>query len=680
MLAGCLLVGGVARADEPDRPDEADAPRQGAFDLRFDEMYVGIEAEYEQRRVRSARKDRRDAEHRNRDFLIIENFGLRFSGDAISPEVLSFQGGVELGLTQSRFYEQNTQLITIDRSESDSGLLLEYDFSMQAFQNKPISINAYARRVDDRIPRRFLPSLDETRTEAGVAALLNKGPFQLEFGYAYEDVNREGNRREIDDERYRDSRFYADARWDIADNHQLKLSFDHEREHVTYQGSAYEYTTNRDEFRLDHNLQFGEDNRHRLDTFFRYSNEEGDLARDEIQFTPRLLLQHTDRFQTAYRYGYYRLDQGEVRVDQHKFDLEAIYRPIDDLSITLDGYGLYERVDQGVETYEWGAGINLDYQRETPVGELLANAAFSFDRARTVGDAGSRVVRDEAHRLTDVRPVFLSELGAQLTSVVAHNQARTRYFTPGIDYLITIVGGRAMITRVRTGRIDPDEIVYFDYAYYTSAQATVDTYRVDVLLEHRFQFGLTPYYAFEGRFQNAEGSRGTPVYRDNTDRHRMGVRYQKDRFSLGTEYEIFDDTIEPYDAMHFTGQVAIFREPDHALDFNAELSRYFFEGGFDDRNVTWIDLYLTDRLQLTREFSMITTTRYHWEDDSVDGETNGVDLEWGLRFARGYLSVDLTLEYDLLSIIDDREDGFGVYLQVRRDLSHLLRPRRGETR
>lgn len=680
MLAGCLCVADGVRAASADRDGGDAPPRPKPFDLRFDEMYLGVETEYEQRRVRSERPDRRDSTQRNRDLLVVENLGLRFSGSAVSPDVLSFQGGVEFGLVQSRFDEEIDRGFTFDRSESDSGALLEYDFSLQAFQTKPITINAYARRVDDRIPRRFLPSLDETRNEAGASALMTAGAFQLELGFSYEDVAREGNRLDEDDERYRDSRFYADARWDISDNHTLRLAFDHEREHVTYQGSRYDFITNRDEFRLDHNLQFGDADQHRLDTIFRYSDEEGDLARDEIQFVPRLLLQHTDRFRTAYRYGYYRFDQSAVRVDQHKFDLEAFYQPIDDLSITLDGYGLYEHVDQDVETYEWGAGINLDYRRETKFGELLANAAFSFDRARTTGDAGSRVVRDEAHRLTDVRPVYLTEAGADLGSIIAHNQARTRYYVPGVDYFITLLGGRAIITRIRTGRIDPDEIVYFDYTYFVPANATVDAYRVDLLLEHRFTIGLTPYYAFEGRFENAEQSPGTPVYRDNTDRHRMGLRYQKDRYSLGAEYEIFDDTIEPYDAMHLTGQVAILRQPEHALDFNAELSRYLFEGGLDDRNVTWIDLYLTDRLQLSREFSMITSTRYHWEDDSVDGETNGVDLEWGLRFARGYLSVDLTLEYDLLSIIDDREDGFGVYLNVRRDLSHLLRPRSGGMR
>ena len=73
----------------------------------------------------------------------------------------------------------------------------------------------------------------------------------------------------------------------------------------------------------------------------------------------------------------------------------------------------------------------------------------------------------------------------------------------------------------------------------------------------------------------------------------------------------------------------------------------------------------------------MTGAAYRWEDDSVGGETNGVDVECGLEFKRGYLTVDLTVEYDLLAIADNRDDGFAIFLNVRRDLSHLL-PSSGE--
>ena len=62
--------------------------------------------------------------------------------------------------------------------------------------------------------------------------------------------------------------------------------------------------------RVEHELAFGPNREHWLDTFFRYNEEQGDLARDELELVPRLTLQHTDRFQTVYRYGFYRFELG----------------------------------------------------------------------------------------------------------------------------------------------------------------------------------------------------------------------------------------------------------------------------------------------------------------------------------------------------------------------------------
>ena len=78
-------------------------------------------------------------------------------------------------------------------------------------------------------------------------------------------------------------------------------------------------------------------------------------------------------------------------------------------------------------------------------------------------------------------------------------------------------------------------------------------------------------------------SLGTPRDRDNTDRHRLGVRYEQPRWMVGFEGEIFDDSVEPYDALHLTGRASLFRSRMHTLDTRIELSRYAFEGGLDDR-------------------------------------------------------------------------------------------------
>ncbi len=662
--------------------DEASAARDGGeastgrqpFHLRPSDLYVGIEGDYERRTVRSAGFRRPNSAHRSSDLRLREVVGLSLDGDLYDPNLLSYQADLRFGLEQTRFDER---FGGIRQSESDDGFLHEYDVTFDALQTKPISLHGYARRFEQRIPRRFLPSLREMQTEAGASALIVAGSTTTEIGLSWRNVERTGNRLDADDEELEVTRFYLDHTVVFSDNHRLRAQFEHGREESTYQGSGFRFDTRRDEVRLEDEITFGPGGKHRLDTFFRYNEEQGDLARDELELVPRLALQHTDKLQTIYRYGFYRFEQDALEVAQHKFDIQALYKATDDLRFAVDGYGLYEQADLDTETYEFGGSASTTYHRATSMGELNMNAGLGFDSARTTGDAGRRWVRGEAHAMGGARPTYLRQRDIVSGTIVAHDARRGRYYLPVLDYQIIRVGPRIRIRRVPTGRITENEAVYFDYQYTVPIHGSVRTFRGDFLIEHTFNFGLTPYYGYEGRSQDVNSSRGDPRERDNTHRHRLGVRYVRDRWEVGTELELFDDTVEPYDAWHLTGRANLLRQPNHSLDLSGELSRYWFEGGVNDRRVWWLDMDLKDRLQINPFLSLLTGAAFRWEDDSVDGKTHGVDVECGLQYTRGYLTVDLTLEYDLLSIASNREAGFGVFLNVRRNLSHLLPSSKG---
>ena len=658
----------TAPAAEPPTP----APK--AFHLSVVDLYVGMESEYDWRRVRYSGSGQRNTLQQNEDFRLHELVGTTLAGDVYDPNLLEYRAMLELGLSQARFREKSDGFSGEDRH---SGFLHEYDVSIDALKTKPVSFNAYARRSDNRVPRRFLPSLHELQTEAGVSSLVVAGPTTTEIGLSWRDVDRRGNRDRLDDEELETSRFYLDHTWTISDDQKLRVQYDHDREQSKYQGSRYNFDTRRDEIRVEHELAFGPARQHLFDTFFRYNAEQGDLALDELELVPRLTLTHNDKFKTIYRYGFYKFQQGALDVGQHKFDVQAIYRPRDDLRITLDGFGLYERADLDVETREFGGGFDVNYSRPTPLGGLNMNLASAYQRAEVTGDAGKRFVHAEAHALGGSRPIFLKQRGVVRSSVVAHDERRTRYYIAGIDYQFVLIGRRARVERIFSGRIAENEVVYFDYQYVVPAHASLNEYRNDFLIEHTFSFGLTPYYGYEGRCQDVESSEATPWKRDDTHRHRLGIRYEQDRWAAGTEYEIFDDTVEPYDAWHLTGRAAIFQSAAHSLDLSGELSRYWYEGGLDQRRVWWFDMDLTDHIQVNQWLSLTNGLAYHWQEDTKEGTTNGVDVECGLQYTRGYLTVELTVEYDLLSIVENRDSGCGLYLNIQRNLTHLLPGREG---
>lgn len=666
VFASSAPARGAAPADESP-PSSRIQP--GLLHLRPTELAIELEGSYERRRVRSTRADRFDTVQRNRDWRFSESIRLGLAGDLVDPNFIRWDSSLKIGLLQEHYDERFNG---VSRSDGETGLLLEYDLSLDVLPTKPVSLHAYARSARDRVPRRFLPSLLDERREAGVSLHVTHGIWTGEVGFEWSDVDRTGSRRDLDDEHLTRSRFFTDHRWTFRDGHSLRIAFDHEREESEYQGSLTSFDTRRDQLRIEHDLAFGAQQRHRLDTYFRWNNEQGDLARDELEFVPRLTFKHSDKFQTIYRYSYYRLEQDAIEIRRHKVDLQAVYRPDDRLRISGDLYGLHEQVEDDVETYEAGGSVDASWRSPTSRGTFLANAAFTFDRQRTSGSVNDRPVFAEARTLDPTRPTFLRNADVHRLSIRVFNATRTRLYIEGTDYLVYVVGRRTYLTRRLSGRIVDGETVLVDYRFRIPLGSRVDSYRADLRLEHEFTGGLTPYYAFEIRRQYADGSRGTPVFTDNTERHRFGMRFDQPDWSVTGEVELFNDSIEPYDAFQFTTRATLARTAGYTLDAAAQASYYDYKGDFDPRNVWWVELDLRNEMRLSPTLAAQLNTAYRWEDNSRDGETSAVDLECGLQYQRGYLTVELTVEYDLLRIRDNRDEGFGVWLNVRRDLSHLF--------
>lgn len=664
-----------------DAAEDVESPPAPAWRLRLTDPYLEFEGGYDHRRVTSSSTGRTRSRRSDRSLWFREAVGFSLRAEAPDPDLLTFAGDLKLGLSQQR---DRTSLDEFSRSDSDTGSLLEFNLSLDLFQSEPVSFSLHTRRARDRIPRRFLPSLLEERTEAGASAMIVGDRFRTELTLDWSDIERTGNVAEEDDESRENTRFRIDHRWDISDSRNLRLTYEHERSQSTYQGlGPVRLDTTRDEVRVEHEWVFGARDRYSFDLFARYNEESGDLARDEAEFSPRLTLRHTDRLKTTYRYGFSRSEQETIRIDQHKFDWAVDWQATDTLRLGGDVYWRYERVRDDVETYEYGGGVSTDLDAPTRWGRLTAHGAVRAIRDEVTGDGPVSIVRGETHALDGIRPTMLRKYDIRAGSIRAYNASRTRLYVPGIDYRVIHVGRLTTIYRVLSGRIADGEVVMFDYEYRVPTAAREDTYETELRIEHAFDFGLTPYYAWRTRRQFVDAERlpwipalesdgplvTSPDFTDNTDHHRMGLRYERSRWSFSGEYEIFDDSVLPYDAVHLIGKMAWIQSIDHALDSTVRFSRYHFTGRYDRRDVNWAQVDLSDRWQLTGDLSANVSAVYHYEDDSRDGITHGVDIEATVKLTRGLLDVELTAEVDVLRIGDDRDRGYGVWLNVRRDLS-----------
>ncbi|MCH7883718.1 MAG: hypothetical protein IIC01_00585 [Planctomycetes bacterium] len=658
----------AAAAD--DRKDQQ--PQPGFLSLHQLDPYLEIKADYRYNRVESdaRRRFERGRSQTNREWSFEERVGLTLGGTVFDPGFLTFGGDLSFAPTQTRFDEFGGLFAT--RRDTDHGYLLRYDLRANFLTGKKLSGSVYGLRQDDRINRRFQPTLDERRTGFGTSWTLADPEFPMELSYDQLETDRTGNRDKRDDERFTESTLHYGVRWLIDDHERLKVSLDHSDIEQEFQGRRRRFETIRDLLILEHELEFGEEYQHSFRTLVHWQEESGDFARDLFQIGPQLTLKHSDSLQTLYKVQFNRERYAGLDIETHRADFQLIHQVYSNLTTTLDLFGLFEDIEDDINTTQWGASVDWQYNRKNRFGHLYANLALAYDTEEISGDNGRRLALDEAHTFRDPVAVTLRHRNVVAIGIVVTDASNRRIFQAGIDYLVFRQRNVTRIKRIRNGRIADGDTILVDYQYKTPADGKLDTIRTDFSLEQRFSNGLTPYYRLAYRNQEDEVSSGFARRADRTDHHRVGVTYERKRYSINTEFEIFDDRVEPYDAFHVKGRVHWLQTSDHTLDTSVGFSRFLFEGRLDDRNVTMIDVAVDHRWRLSESLSTVERLGYRHEEDSIDGATQGWDVTVGFQYAVGDLWGELTLEYDRLDLPRSDDENFGVYFRLRRDINHVL--------
>lgn len=676
---GLILLAGIifpfpahnARAQQPDDASPAARPL-----ITLDRLggYIEVDGDFFQTRVQYAdrRNNRRGRSQSNRDLGFREGVGLRLGGTVIDASVMTYEGDLSFSLTQNRFSENGFDYSATDR---DTGSLLEYDVRIGLFSGREVSGTVYGLRQDDRINRRFQPTLDERRTGFGTNWYFAHDTVPMELSYDYLESDQSGNRRQRDDEHFIESTLHYGVEAIISETHRVKLSYEHAENKQEYQGLGFPFETTRDLITLDQTVRFGADGRHEYRTLIHWQEESGHFARDFFEIGPQLKLQHTDDLQTFYKYQFNRERYAGLDIETHRADFQVVHQVYSNLTTTVDVFGLYEDVEDDVNTTQVGGSVDWQYNRRNPYGHLYANLALAYDTEDFDGETGVRVVVNESGAFRDPLPIYLRNRDVLAHTIVVTDSSNRRVYVRGLDYAVVHRGNATGLVRVFTGRIANRDTVLIDYQYRVPSEGRMDTVRVDFSAEQRFENGVTPFYRFSYRHQEEDISTGFARRADRTNHHRVGVRYERDRYSVGAELEIFDDSVEPYDAFHVDGVWHIIRASGHTLDASSRFSRFFFEGGFDRRNVSVLDVELDHRWALRDDLSVFERLLFRWEDDSSDGNTHAWDAVAGVEYAVGDFAAQITIEYDRLELPGSEEDNVGVYFNLRRDFPNVLASR-----
>jgi hypothetical protein len=208
-----------------------------------------------------------------------ERIRLKTEGDIYHPDLLFYNAILGLGLAQQNL---NSDQETDRHVES----LNDYNIFAQFLRGKSYPTTFYASKSEELIPRQFLGSLRTERLNRGATLSLRSRDWPMTFQYTASETAQDGLTSlerdffERDDERFR---YSVDHNFSELSH----LSIDLDRTSVTQRSVGSFIETDTDRYTMLHDLIFGGEEQHRLDSFFNYTDQSGTFNFENIQWDER---------------------------------------------------------------------------------------------------------------------------------------------------------------------------------------------------------------------------------------------------------------------------------------------------------------------------------------------------------------------------------------------------------
>ncbi len=657
----------------------AETRRMTLLDLRNLALELGFEASYDQRDTRyDYRRDLfpRSAHQKEEARRFEETLGVSAAGALFDERIAQFDLMARYGLAQEGFRETNPGPDLGDRPHGD---LLEYDINLNLLPRGTLSANAYAQRLNSRVPRSFQPSLDRSLERYGGGLYVNNPTFPMRFTFEHTwDTLSSRTRELVDDEQRGENTFRYEGTWQISKDHAVRLEYEYGDRREQYSGSGTRFDTTRNYLTLNHVLRFGPEGRSSWETIARLQDEAGDLARDNAELSTRLRLQHTDSLATNYAAQYLRDSFQELTTETWRGEAGLTHQLHDWLTTTVQLYALQQQADENADVGEWGGLANAAFAHDNSLGRLSANLSYNHTATETRNGDRRGIVLGESVTFRDPLPAYLAQTDVDLYSLIVTDANRTRTYLATRDYVAVRVGRYTALRRVPTGEIADRQTVLVSYTYRVFDDYSVRRDRFDARVQQDFKSGFSAYYAGSFQDENHDQMRYLPFRERDVTRHRLGATYRRRLWSVGLEYEYNDDSIDPYQALHGNGDAVLWQKAGNQLDAKGTLSYFRFWGaeGLEAHRTTLLDLGAAYRGLLTQNLEATASALYRYEDDSLNGVTNGADLSAALDWRIGYFSLRFEAEYDLLELPDSVDNSASFWIKLKRDIPVITKEAR----
>lgn len=598
-----------------------------------------------------------------------ERVRLKTEGDIYHPDLLFYNAILGFGLAQ--------QSINSDEESDRHGESLnDYSIFTQFLRGKSYPTTFYASKSEELIPRQFLGSLRTERHNRGASLSLRSRDWPMIFQYTASETAQDGlSSLERDFFERDDERFRYSVNHDFGELSHLSIDID--RTLVSQRSVGASIETDTDRYTMLHDLIFGGDEQHRLDSFFNYVDQSGSFDFENIQLDERLRLQHFDDFLTNYEL---RLTDSKRDADRNKEvrgQAGFEHRLYESLVTTANIFA--SRTDFTSKDYippktyfdiqgdfeQYGGILAFNYQKKNPWGILLSTYTASLNKQS--GTSGG-IVTDESHTVNDPLPVTLNRTNINISSIVVTDSTGLYTYTLGDDYTIEEINRQVQLEIIIPGttlpNISNDQEILVDYTVLIEPDRQEDTFRQNFTIRERFKNGMSLYYAHR-RQEEDVSAKIMEITPDEYTVNTVGTDYLYKGLFLQAEYSKEDSTQIPSTSKKIQGRYSwpvnsntsvSMRVINHWLDFSEP----------DERDVVLFKSGAEFISRLTNEYSISARADYRDEDDTRFGITRGFQISSELKYNFRQLSILVGVEFNVLDRRNDEIDSSLLYFQLKR--------------
>jgi hypothetical protein len=564
-----------------------------------------------------------------------ETFTLETQGAIVHPNLIELKLAGTFGLTQE--WLDNT-----GQEETNYGTIIEYDVEATFLRKEEVPVTVYARRTQNTVDRTFGPTFDNTiQTEGVIVDWHNKTvPTRIEAFHS--DQTQSGldvNNTEFD---LSQNSFIWHSEYRPTQRQVWNWDYTFNQIHETTTGlPSNDFITN--SAALSHSIDFGYKDRSHLSSLLSYFNQSGDFPYDQLQWDERLLLAHSDTFETNYQYTF--LDQTVNDIDQTTNRGQVGFTHRLYKSLITSGWVGIENINRsdGSDSLTTFAHVDWDYHKSVPLGSLAAFFAVNWSRADNSQQIQPIQVVNESHTFNDPFPIVLTRQGIDPTSIRVTDTRDITVYTPGADYVVTDFGTRVEIERVIGGRINNGQTVLLDYVIEPQGENVTTTCSFSVGgrydIERGPLKGFSLYSRFTDQHQSIDSSDAFTFTPNSYTDTVVGAEYKIWKTTFGAEQEWYDSTLYPFNATRFFARYIDRFSQDTTAVVSATYSIIEYPDEDNQLNLLFVSGQVSHRF--TRELYGFASVLYQNEQDDLRGSTIGleeqVELNWQRRQTTVYV-------------------------------------------